>query len=285
MQNAASTASLRRSVSASNASRSSCSRSIATARSDASAGTIRATTAASAGPGAGVERVPILRRNRPRAGSRTRQAASSAPRRGRSTRARRRARLRRARREAVELVGHGSPAEQGRGDGRKERRLSLALLGSVGALPRSCREPTGHHRHDEIERECEPVLALSEVERMCRREEEPVERKHARDRYGKGIGETPYDRDRQHREDVQGAETSNGSPAVEDADQHRDERDGTGACEDPDDDVAAGVPDRAAGEHRASVAGLPSAAARVDQPTSPASEALGFEWSRGGSNP
>ncbi len=102
------------------------------------------------------------------------------------------ARSRRAR-HAEHLGGawppiHGSsssrsrPAEQMPGDRRQKRRLPLALLGVGRAPPRARRELADHDRGHRVGGEREPVLGVRQRERVHRRQEEEVEREHARGR-------------------------------------------------------------------------------------------------------
>ena len=100
-----------------------------------------------------------------------------------------------ARRDAIELVGHRSPTEERRGDSGEERGLALTLLGVGRPLPGSRGEPARDDGDDEVEDEREPVLALAEVERVRRWQEEPVEGEHARDGDGQCVREAPTDRD------------------------------------------------------------------------------------------
>ena len=53
-------------------------------------------------------------------------------------------------------------------------------LGLARAGPR--RERADDERRYEVDRERDPVLPVTELERLRRRQEEPVERKHARQR-------------------------------------------------------------------------------------------------------
>jgi hypothetical protein len=91
---------------------------------------------------------------------------------------------RRASRHLGELLLQSAPPQKVDGKSCEHRRLVLPLLGSRRPAPGTRGEATDHDRGREIDREREPVLAVGERERVPRRQKEPVEREHARDRYG-----------------------------------------------------------------------------------------------------
>ena len=142
-----------------------------------------------------------------------------------------------ARRDPVELVGDDAAAEERRRHLGEQRRLALPLLRLAARSTRTRRELARDDRDDEVEDEHEPVLPLTEMKRVGRLEEEPVEREHARDRDRECVCEPPADRDEQNREDVQRAEGEHRDPLVEDADRSGDERDRADASQHADDDI------------------------------------------------
>ena len=132
-------------------------------------------------------------------------------------------------REPSELLVE-SPATQ-QVERRLGERVSLGtpLLGVVP--PRAC--PSGERadrdREHEIDGEREPVLALLQVKRMVRRQEEPVEDEHARDRDEHCKGRPPEDRDREHGEHVERAEAEHRHVRLQQRDDRAHEHDDAGA--------------------------------------------------------
>ena len=72
---------------------------------------------------------------------------------------------------------------------------------------------------------------------MVRRQKEPVEGEHARNGDDSGERRAPEDRDRQHCDDVEGAETQHRHMRLQERDNRADDHDRSGAREDPDDQL------------------------------------------------
>ena len=212
--------------------------------------------------------------------------ATGSPRRARSARVRRRARRPRARRcRPSSSVERPAAAAATRRPPRAAPPRAHAARRSVARAAGPRGELARHDGDDEVHGEREPVLAVSQVERVGRRQEEPVEGEHARDGDRERVREPPDDRDRQHGEDVERAEAEHGRPVVEDADEHRDERDGAGAGQHPDHDVVAAVPHRAPRDHRASVAAGPDPAAASFERRMPALPGRASDGAEGARTP
>ena len=127
--------------------------------------------------------------------------------------------------ELVQLGGELGAAQQVAGGLGEHGRLATPLLGVL--LPAACarRERADDDRSDEVDGEREPICAVAQLQRVLRRQEEPVEREHARDRDRNGEAEAPCDRDRQHGEDVQHAEAEHGHVRVQRLDRAGDDDD------------------------------------------------------------
>ena len=132
------------------------------------------------------------------------------------------------RREPPELLVERSAAKQIERRLGQRVRLGPPLLGVVPTRPGARGERAHGEGDHEVDGEREPVLALLQVERVVRRQEEPVEDEHARDRDDRGERRPPEDRDRQHREHVERAEAEHGHVRLEERDDGAHEHDDAG---------------------------------------------------------
>ena len=121
-------------------------------------------------------------------------------------------------RDPVELGAHRAMLEQRGRDLRQERRL-------LGSPARTGGELGDDDRDDEVDGERDPVLAVAQRKRVDRGQEEKVEDELARDRDGDRVEQAPEDGDRQHREDVKGAQAEHGRHGPKGVDSARDESD------------------------------------------------------------
>ncbi len=111
--------------------------------------------------------------------------------------------------------------EQAPRDLREQRRLTLTLLRLGGAATRPRRELADDERRNGIDSQGEPVRRLLQRERMGRRQEEEVEREHARDRDRKRPADPPRHGDWQHGEHVEHAEGKRRREGLERPDEQR----------------------------------------------------------------
>jgi hypothetical protein len=116
-------------------------------------------------------------------------------------------------------------------DAGEERGLERAPLRFGLARARSRGERAHDERRHEVDSERDPVLSVTEPECVRGRQEEPVEREHARDRDEEPVREPEEDRDRQHGEDVEHAQAEHGRERVEGEDRPSDDRNRGGAGE------------------------------------------------------
>ena len=128
------------------------------------------------------------------------------------------------RREALELVGRAVSLEEGCCHLGEKRLLAPALLGLGGPFARPGREVARHDADDEIDDECEPVLAVREAQSVERREEQEVEEARAPNRNSDRIGATEENRHRQDRKQVEDAQAEHGHERLADVDEARRER-------------------------------------------------------------
>jgi hypothetical protein len=124
----------------------------------------------------------------------------------------------------ADLVLQATAAQEVGREAGEHRGLPLALLGGRSAPPRPRSELADDDGGREVDRESKPVLAVGKRERVPRRQEEPVEREHARDRDGQREAESPEDRDRKHGEDVEHTKAQHRHPAFEQGDHRGDRR-------------------------------------------------------------
>ena len=101
------------------------------------------------------------------------------------------------------------------------------------APPRNGSELADDHGGHEVDGQRDPVLRVRERERVQRREEEEVEREHARDRHGERVGEPVEDGDGQHREQVEPAEAEDRGDLAEPVDRCGDDGHGRRAQRQP----------------------------------------------------
>ncbi len=135
-------------------------------------------------------------------------------------------------REPAELLVEGPAAQQVQRGLGESMRLGSPLFGVLPPRPGPRRERAHRERDGEVDGEREPVLALPQVERVVRRQEEPVERQHARHGDDSGKRRAPDDRNRQHGEDVERSEAERRHVRLEQLDDAAHGRDRTRARED-----------------------------------------------------
>ena len=196
-------ASLRRRASASTARRPSRSRSMATARSDARPGSsVRATSRSGS----------FSRKSRPTLRSPARSSCADSCPSGSPNRIELDPALR-GPEDSGDLGGDVSKLvldlarlEQSARHVGEQRRLASAALGLSLPATRARGKPADDDSRDEVDGERDPVLRVVELERVRRRQEEPVEGEHARDRDRQRVGQPEEHGDRQDGEDVEDAE-------------------------------------------------------------------------------
>ena len=133
--------------------------------------------------------------------------------------------------DPAELVLHVVALEERSRDCGQKRGLEGAppSFGLARARPR--RERADDERRHEVDRERDPVLSVREPKRVCRLEEEPIEREHAGDRHQQRIREPEQHRNRKYREDVENAQAEHGRKRVEGENRSGHERNGRGTRE------------------------------------------------------
>jgi hypothetical protein len=107
--------------------------------------------------------------------------------------------------------------------------LAFALLGGFRPASHARGERADDECRDEEDGEGEPVRSVAQLERVRRRQEEPVEGKHARHRDSRRECEPPEHRDRQHSADVEHAEAEDRHVRLERRHRRSDDCDGGGA--------------------------------------------------------
>ncbi len=134
----------------------------------------------------------------------------------------------------AELLVERPPAQQVERRLGERMRLGAPLLGVLPPRPRPSSERAHGERDREIDNEREPVRAVTQLERVRRRQEEPVEREHARHGDRGRERRPPDDRYGKHGEDVERPEAQNGHVRLERPDDQTHERDRSRARQDPD---------------------------------------------------
>ncbi len=127
--------------------------------------------------------------------------------------------------DAFELIVQPRAAQELDSDVCEQRCLELALL-SLGPLSSGPRgQGADDDRRHHVDEQREPVAAVGERERVHRRQEEEVEREHARDRHQDRVGDAPEERNRQDSEDVEHAEAEHRDEVVENGNRRSDDGD------------------------------------------------------------
>ena len=136
--------------------------------------------------------------------------------------------------ELVELCDEIGAAQQVARSLGENVSFAAPLFRILLAMTRARGERAHDDGRHEVHGEHGPVGAVAQLERMRRRQEEPVEGEHARDRDDRREHRPPADGDRKHREHVQNAEAQHGHVRPEHLDRERDDRDRPCADEQPD---------------------------------------------------
>ena len=132
----------------------------------------------------------------------------------------------------------GTPRSRSAARSARRAGLALALLGIRSAPAVARGETPDDDRGDDVHGECEPVAPFGKSERVQRREEEEVEREHARDGDRDGEERPPEDRDGEDCEEIEDAEAQHGHHAVEELDGDRHGGDQARTGHDPDHPLA-----------------------------------------------